>query len=107
MKRMSILSAVLVILVAAVAVITPRLSTTPALAAEQSVTLSVDKMFCATCPLTVRAAIQKVPGVTSVKVDFKTKSAVVTFDASMTTPEAVAAASTEVGYPAHVVKTGT
>ena len=106
MKRITILYAVLMLLVSAVALITPRLSTTPALAADQTITLSVDKMYCAACPLTVQAAIQKVTGVKSVKVDYKTKSAVVTFDASKTTPEAVAAASTDVGYPAHVVKTG-
>ena len=79
----------------------------PRLPRPRGDTLTVDKMYCATCPLTVRAAILKVPGVTSVKVDFKTKTAVVTFDASKTTPEAVAAASTDVGYPAHLVKTGT
>ena len=105
MKRIWILSVVLVLLLSAAALITPRFATTPALAADQTVTLSVDKMYCATCPLTVQAAIQKVVGVKSVKVDYKTKSAVVTFDASKTTPEAVAAASTDVGYPARVVKT--
>jgi mercuric ion binding protein len=105
MKRMTIFSGLLTLLVSAVVLITPQVSTNPAVAADQTITLSVDKMYCATCPLTVQAAIQKVPGVKSVKVDYKTKSAVVVFDAGKTTAEAVAAASTNVGYPAQVVKT--
>jgi mercuric ion binding protein len=106
MKRMTIISGLLALLVSAILLITPQLSTTPAVAADQTITLSVDKMYCATCPLTAQAAIQKVPGVKSVKADYKTKSAVVIFDASKTAPEAVTAASTDVGYPARVVRTG-
>ena len=34
-------------------------------------------MDCAVCPITVRKALEKVPGVESVQVDFKTKRAVV------------------------------
>ena len=63
-------------------------------------------MYCAACPLTVKTAIEKVAGVKDAKVDYQKKQAVVTFDPTKTTTEAVAAASTNVGYPAQVVKTG-
>ncbi len=106
MKRITITSAALILLVSAIALMLPRLSTSPALAAEQTVTLAVDGMYCEACPITVKTAIQKVAGVKSVTVDYKTNSAVVTFDASKTTADAAAAASTNVGYPARVVKAG-
>ncbi len=73
------------------------------LGAEQTRTLKVDKMTCATCPLTVRIAMSRVDGVTKVDVDFDSKTAIVTFDDAATTLEAVAQASTDVGFPAHPV----
>jgi len=69
-------------------------------AAEQTVKLAVDKMYCDSCPLTVSKAIQKVNGVKSAKVDYKTKMAVVIFDDTTASVEAIAAASTNAGYPA-------
>ena len=69
-------------------------------AAERTVKLAVDKMFCNSCPLTVSKAIQKVNGVKSAKVDYKTKTAVVVFDDTTASVEAIAAASTNAGYPA-------
>ena len=56
-----------------------------AMAADtRTVTLDVTKMDCAVCPITVRKALEKVPGVGSAKVDFKTKRAVVAFDPAKT-----------------------
>jgi len=43
----------------------------------QTVTLSVPTMYCPVCPITVKKALEKVPGVKQVEVDFKTKTAVV------------------------------
>jgi mercuric ion binding protein len=106
MKRISIASATLALLLSSITLMLPRLSTNPALAADQTIILAVDGMYCDVCPLTVRTAIQRVAGVKSVKVDYKNKSATVVFDASKTAADAVAAASTNVGYPARVVKTG-
>ena len=37
-----------------------------AMAGETTATLAIKNMFCATCPITVREAIAKVPGVTRV-----------------------------------------
>jgi mercuric ion binding protein len=68
-------------------------------AAAKSVTLAVDNMSCAACPITVRKSLEKVPGVAKAKVDFDTKTATVTFDPSKTTVEALTRATTEAGYP--------
>jgi len=59
-------------------------------------------MYCELCPLTVKTAMERVPGVTSVVVDFDAKTATVTFDPAAVTIDAIAAASANVGYPAHV-----
>jgi mercuric ion binding protein len=75
-------------------------------AAEQTQSYSVEKMTCALCPVTVKKAIEKVDGVTSVKVDFDTKTATVTFDDDVATSDAVAEASTNAGYPAVLIQTG-
>lgn len=71
-----------------------------ALADEHTATFIVEKMTCATCPLTVRIAMQRVDGVIQAKVDFESKTATVTFDDSQTTVEKIAEASTNVGFPA-------
>ena len=72
----------------------------PALADETTATFAVEKMTCATCPLTVRIAMKRVDGVTDAKVDYDSKTATVTFDDARTTVEEIAEASTNVGYPA-------
>lgn len=65
-------------------------------------TFAVAKMTCATCPITVKKAMSAVHGVRSVKVDFATKTASVAFDPSLTNAAAIAAASTNAGYPATI-----
>ncbi len=69
-------------------------------AAEQSVTLDVENMTCALCPFTVRKAIEAVDGVRTVSISMDDHTAVVTFDDAHTDAGAVAAASTDAGYPA-------
>jgi mercuric ion binding protein len=66
----------------------------------------IDNMTCATCPITVRTAMSRVTGVRSVEVDFDTKRATVSYDPTRATPEAIAAASTNAGYPARLVTLG-
>ncbi len=70
-----------------------------AFAEEQTVSLTVEKMFCALCPITVSKAMEQVEGVSAVEVDFETKLAVVTFDDATTAWQQVALASTNAGYP--------
>ncbi len=72
----------------------------PAISAEQTVSLNIERMSCALCPLTVRKAMERVDGVQHVDVDYDTKTATVTFDDTKTTATDVAQASTDVGYPA-------
>ncbi len=69
-------------------------------ATVQSVIFAVENMTCALCPVTVKNAMEGVDGVQSVDVDFDAKTATVIFDPSATTPDAIAAASANAGYPA-------
>lgn len=66
----------------------------------QTVRFTVDRMTCATCPITVRTAISGVKGVSRVTVDFDTKMATVTFDPTVATVGQIAAASQNAGFPA-------
>ena len=83
-------------------VLTMLMVSTAALAAEKSITLAVANMTCATCPITVRAALRGVVGVKDVKVDFAEKVAVVVFDDALTTSDKLAEASRNAGFPASV-----
>ena len=69
---------------------------------DQTVTFDVEKMTCATCPIAVRKAMQRVNGVKDVSVDFEGKTATVTFDRTATTSAEIGTASTDVGFPASV-----
>jgi mercuric ion binding protein len=70
-----------------------------ALAAEKTVTLAVQNMYCAACPHTVKSSLQSVPGVKAVSVSFKNKTAIVTFDDAKTNVKALTTATTNAGYP--------
>ncbi len=72
--------------------------------AQQQTTFSIEHMTCATCPITVRRAMEGVPGVSAVQVDFAAKTARVTYDPALATAAQIAAASTNAGYPARVVQ---
>jgi mercuric ion binding protein len=71
-----------------------------AAAALETKSFKIDKMTCASCPITVKTAMKKVQGVSSVAVDFKTKIATVQFDPERTSTQAIASASENAGYPA-------
>ena len=49
--------------------------------------------------------MKRVEGVKSVEVDFETKIATVVYDPAIATPAEIAAASTNVGYPAAEIET--
>jgi len=74
-------------------------SSTTAFAAERTVTLAVQNMYCSACPHTVKSSLQSVPGVKAVSVSYQDKTAVVTFDDERTNVKALTAATTNVGYP--------
>ena len=73
-------------------------------AAPKTVTLDVKHMTCSVCPITVEKSLEKVPGVTVVKVDFAKKTAIVTYDPDKTKPEALTRATTNAGYPSTIEK---
>ncbi len=84
---------------ASVAVILSVLGSSGAVAAEKTITLAVQHMTCAACPGTVKASLQRVPGVTNVVVSAEDKTAVVTFDDSKAQLDALVKATTNAGYP--------
>jgi len=63
---------------------------------------SIEKMTCKMCHITVRKAMEKVEGVVKATVNYDTKTATVLFDAKKASIEAIALASTNIGYPATV-----
>jgi len=77
-------------------------SSTTAFAAERTVTLAVQNMYCSACPHTVKSSLQSVPGVKSVSVSYQDKTAVVTFDDERTNVKALTAATTNAGYPSEL-----
>ena len=70
-----------------------------AFAGEKTVTLAVKNMYCATCPHTVKASLQAVPGVKLAVVSYKDKTATVTYDDATADEKALTAATTNAGYP--------
>lgn len=73
-----------------------------ALAAQKSVVLSVPGMNCAACPITVRKALEQVPGVEKVKATLEPPEAVVTFDDGKTSVDRLMEATRNAGYPSSV-----
>ena len=70
----------------------------PALAATKTVMLSIPSMTCPVCPITVKKALNAVPGVSRVDVNFAKKDAVVTFDDAKTSVAALTKATANAGY---------
>lgn len=75
-----------------------------AFAASQTAVLDVQNMTCPVCPVTVKKALEKVPGVGDAKIDFEHKTATVKFDSAKTTAAALMKATTDAGYPSTVHK---
>lgn len=87
-----------------VAVLAALVLTAPVWASPQTVTLSVPGMTCAACPITVKKALVKVPGVSNVDVRFEKKQVVVTFDDAKTNTNALVNATTNAGFPSQPEK---
>ncbi len=80
-----------------------RTLVTAATQENKTLSFAIENMTCALCPITVRKAMEQVSGVEEVKIDFEAKTATVIFDPAQATPEAIAAASENAGYPAQVI----
>jgi mercuric ion binding protein len=75
------------------------LASSPALAAERTITLAVQNMFCADCPFIVKKSLEAVPGVANAIVSFKDKTATVTYDDTKVDVKRLTDATTNAGYP--------
>ena len=75
-------------------------------AAPKTVTLSVPSMYCSVCPITVKKALTKVPGVSRVEVSLAKRQAVVTYDDAEASVAALTRATTEAGYPSSLAANG-
>lgn len=75
----------------------------PVRADPSTVTLSVPTMDCPVCPITVKKALTRVPGVTGAQVSFDKRQATVTFDDTKTGVDALIRATTDAGYPSTLV----
>ena len=74
----------------------------PVLAAERTVRLAVDGLWCAGCSYIVKKTLAGVPGVTAVDVSMAEKAAVVTFDDAETDVAKLTEATAGVGFPSRV-----
>jgi periplasmic mercuric ion binding protein len=72
-------------------------------APPQTATFTVENMTCGTCPLVVKKALERVPGVSSTTVDFDKKTATVTFDPDKATFAKITQATTEAGFPSKLI----
>ena len=70
-----------------------------AIAGEKTVTLEVRGMYCELCPLTVKKALSRVPGVSNVSASYAKKEAVVTFDDTKASVDTLTKATANAGYP--------
>ena len=68
-------------------------------ASPQTVVLDVKNMTCALCPITVKSALSKVPGVADARIDLATKTATVKFDPDKANIPALVEATTNAGFP--------
>ncbi|WP_299854020.1 heavy metal translocating P-type ATPase [uncultured Roseobacter sp.] len=71
---------------------------------SQTITLSVEKMSCASCVGRVDKALAQVPGVLDVSVNLATEEATVALETGQVDAETLARAATDAGYPAQVVQ---
>jgi periplasmic mercuric ion binding protein len=75
-------------------------------AGSKTMSLSVPTMDCPVCPITVKQALTKVPGVTRAEVSFDKRQATVTFEDTRTNVEALTRATANAGYPSALVEAG-
>jgi mercuric ion binding protein len=76
----------------------------PVWASPKTVALNVSGMTCPACPITVKKALEKVPGVSKVDIQFEKKQVLVTFDDAKTNTDALVKATTNAGYPSQPEK---
>ena len=68
-------------------------------ATPQTVVLDVQNMTCSMCSITIRKALEKVPGVIDAKVYYDHKTVIVKYDPDKAGPPALVKATTNAGFP--------
>lgn len=65
----------------------------------KTITLNVQNMTCPACPITVKKALEQVPGVGDVTVNFERKTATVHLDLDRATIASLTKATADAGFP--------
>ena len=73
-------------------------------ASLQTVSLKVGNLWCASCPVIVRRALEQVEGVRKANVSFRSKTATVAFDPSRCDVAKLMAATGAIGFPSTLVQ---
>src|SRR3546814_2562516 len=71
-------------------------------APPKTVTLDMQNMTCGLCPITVKKSLEKVSGVSDVRVNFDQNVAIVTYDPDKVQPVALTEATANAGFPSTV-----
>lgn len=71
-------------------------------AASRTITLDVQNMTCAVCPITVKKALERVSGVQKASMDYANKTATVEFDDTKATVDKLTEATKNAGYPSSI-----
>lgn len=73
-----------------------------AFAAQRTVTLTVNNMYCEACPYMVKKTLEGVSGVSKVTVSFKDETAVVVFDDAKASVQNLTSATAKAGFPSEL-----
>jgi len=74
-------------------------------AAQRSVTLELEGIYCAMCPVTIKTALEFADGVQEVKVSRDPDEAVIRYDDARTSPAKLIEVVKKSGYGAHLQPT--
>jgi mercuric ion binding protein len=66
----------------------------------RTVVLDMQNMTCTLCSVTVKKALEKVPGVANAQIDYNKKTATVKYDPEKANPSVLVKATTDAGFPA-------
>lgn len=67
---------------------------------SQTVVLDMQNMTCSLCSVTIKKALEKVPGVANAQIDYDKKTATVKYDPEKASPAVLVKATTDAGFPA-------
>jgi periplasmic mercuric ion binding protein len=83
------------------------LSASAAWSAQQQTRIEVSELFCPSCPYIAADAVKTIESVQIVEADYDQEAEkivfLISYDDALTTPEAIAEASMQYGYPGRVL----